>query len=84
MGLPLRQLAATVLAQPERIRMLAHFGASLPRVERATIEGDIEAGVQFIGQAQGLVHDVPAAADLVRRIVAEADEILEALGKQRT
>ncbi len=84
MGLSARQIARALLAQPARIRMLAHFGASLPRVERATIEGDVEQGVQFIGQVQGLVEDVPAAGDLVRRIVAEADEILASLaGRSR-
>ncbi len=30
-------------------------------VEAATIDGDVEGGVQFIGQAQGLVDDVPSA-----------------------
>ena len=65
----------------ERIRLLSYFGASLPRVELATIQGDVERGVQFIGQAQGLVHDVPAVAELIARVVNEAEEILAGLEK---
>ena len=38
--------------------------------------GDLEAGVWSVGMVQGLVHDVPTAADLVTRIVAEGEEIV--------
>jgi enoyl-[acyl-carrier protein] reductase II len=82
MGFPIRQLVRSLFTQPGRIRLLAYFGAAIPRVERATIEGDIEHGVQFIGQAQGLVRDVPGAADLVHRTVAEAEAILADLQKK--
>jgi enoyl-[acyl-carrier protein] reductase II len=78
LGMPLRLVARALISQPDRIRMLAHFGASMPYVERATLQGDAETGVQFIGQAQGLVDDVPTAGELVSRIVAEAEEILAA------
>jgi len=38
--------------------------------------GDIEAGLIWAGQAQGLIHDVPSCRELVDRIVAEAREIV--------
>ncbi len=38
--------------------------------------GDLEAGVWSVGMVQGLVHDVPTAAELVERIVAEGEEIV--------
>jgi NAD(P)H-dependent flavin oxidoreductase YrpB (nitropropane dioxygenase family) len=34
--------------------------------------GDPDGGVWTVGQAQGLVHDIPACAELVRRIVDQA------------
>lgn len=34
--------------------------------------GDTEAGIWSVGMVQGLIHDVPSAGDVVRRIVAEA------------
>ncbi|ABL83635.1 MULTISPECIES: nitronate monooxygenase [unclassified Nocardioides] len=40
---------------------------------RAVFEtGDLEAGVWSVGVSQGLIHDVPTVAELVRRIVDEA------------
>ena len=38
--------------------------------------GDIEAGVWSVGQAQGLVHDVPAVGELVERIVRQAEDMI--------
>ena len=76
LGLPLRPVLARLLKEPQRVRLLSYFGAALPLVEAATVEGDVERGVQFIGQVQGLVDDVPGAAEVVRRVVAEAEEIL--------
>ncbi|WP_205698837.1 nitronate monooxygenase family protein [Conexibacter sp. SYSU D00693] len=38
--------------------------------------GDPEAGVWWAGQAQGLIHDVPTCAELVDRIVGEAQELV--------
>ena len=81
MGMPLGQVLRSLFTRFERIRLLSYFGASLPRVELATIQGDVERGVQFIGQAQGLVHDVPAVAELIARVVSEAEEILAGLEK---
>jgi enoyl-[acyl-carrier protein] reductase II len=82
MGLPLAVVVKSLFTQLARIRLLAYFGAAIPLVERATIHGDVERGVQFIGQVQGLVSDVPAAGDLVRRIVAEAEQALERVDSQ--
>jgi nitronate monooxygenase len=38
--------------------------------------GDLDAGVWSVGQAQGLVHDVPSVKELVDRIVAEAEGLI--------
>jgi NADH:quinone reductase (non-electrogenic) len=39
--------------------------------------GDIEAGLVWAGQVQGLIHDVPTVAELIGRIVREARDIIE-------
>ncbi|EXG81574.1 NAD(P)H-dependent flavin oxidoreductase [Cryptosporangium arvum] len=39
--------------------------------------GDVEAGIWSVGMVQGIIHDIPAAGDLVRRIVTEAAEIIQ-------
>ena len=39
-------------------------------------EGDMDAGIWSAGQCQGLIHDIPPAAELVERMVAEAEQII--------
>jgi NAD(P)H-dependent flavin oxidoreductase YrpB (nitropropane dioxygenase family) len=38
--------------------------------------GELDAGIWSAGMVQGLIHDVPTVADLIDRILAEADEII--------
>jgi len=40
-------------------------------------EGDMEAGIWSAGQVIGLIHDIPTVAELVSRIVADAEAIME-------
>jgi enoyl-[acyl-carrier protein] reductase II len=76
MGMPLRPILARLRSNPEKLRLLSYFGAALPRVEAATVEGDLEEGVQFIGQAQGLVGDIPRAGELIERVIREAEHAI--------
>ncbi|MFF0815683.1 NAD(P)H-dependent flavin oxidoreductase [Rhodococcus sp. NPDC003318] len=39
-------------------------------------DGDLDAGIWTAGQCQGLIGDVPTVAELVDRIVAEAEELV--------
>ncbi|MFI8193823.1 NAD(P)H-dependent flavin oxidoreductase [Streptomyces sp. NPDC085946] len=38
--------------------------------------GDLDAGIWSAGLAQGLIDDIPTVGDVVRRIVAEAEELI--------
>jgi NAD(P)H-dependent flavin oxidoreductase YrpB (nitropropane dioxygenase family) len=38
--------------------------------------GDLDHGVWTAGLVQGLIHDIPTVADLVSRVVAEAEDII--------
>jgi nitronate monooxygenase len=40
--------------------------------------GDPDAGIWSAGQVQGLIHDIPTCAELVSRIVREAEAIIDA------
>ncbi len=75
LGIPLWQVAAGLVVRPRDIRLLACFGAATPRLKAATEQGDLQYGMQFIGQSQGLIHDVPRVAELVQRVLAEARHI---------
>ena len=66
-----------ILQQPD-----ATFEPVAPLVRRASgrelLEtGNLDAGLVWAGQSQGLVHDIPSVADLVARIVADATRIIE-------
>jgi NADH:quinone reductase (non-electrogenic) len=39
--------------------------------------GDLDAGLFWAGQVQGLIHDIPTVAELMDRIMREAIEIIE-------
>lgn len=38
--------------------------------------GDVNAGLVWAGQVQGLIHDVPTCEELIRRIMTEAEDII--------
>ena len=38
--------------------------------------GDTDEGIWSAGQVQGLIHDIPSCAELVSRIVREAEAII--------
>lgn len=45
---------------------------------RALLEtGDLDAGLIWAGQVQGLIRDIPSVAELIGRIVREAHEIIQ-------
>lgn len=41
--------------------------------------GDLEAGLIWAGQVQGLIHDIPTCDALLKQIMADADSILSRL-----
>jgi nitronate monooxygenase len=38
-------------------------------------DGDVDGGIWSAGQSQALIHDIPTCADLVRNIMAQAEEV---------
>jgi nitronate monooxygenase len=46
------------------------------RGREALETGDLDAGLIWAGQVQGLIHDVPTCRDLVERIVRDAEAII--------
>jgi nitronate monooxygenase len=38
--------------------------------------GDLDAGLVWAGQVQGLIHDIPTVAELIQRIIREATDII--------
>lgn len=44
--------------------------------QRVLADGEMEGGMWWAGQTQGLIHDVSPVADVVNTIIAEAEELL--------
>jgi NAD(P)H-dependent flavin oxidoreductase YrpB (nitropropane dioxygenase family) len=58
---------------------IAHLASGARARRDVYAAGDIDAGVWTVGMAQGLIHDIPTVADLVNRIVAEAEQTIDRL-----
>nr|HPJ37514.1 nitronate monooxygenase [Spirochaetota bacterium] len=75
MELPLLKVMLGMLAQPRNMITLAHMATAFGKIQTATEVGDYDnKGVQLLGQATGLVHDIPTVAEVIERIVQEAKE----------
>ncbi|MFC9432930.1 NAD(P)H-dependent flavin oxidoreductase [Nocardia sp. NPDC057030] len=48
------------------------------RGRRVFEEGDLDAGIWSAGQVQGLIHDIPTCAELITRMVDEAEALITA------
>ena len=75
MNIPVWKILPGLISQYDKMFMIAQFGAASERLMAATIRGDIENGVQFIGQSQGLIHDNPNVDTIIQRIILEACEV---------
>ncbi|GAA4588674.1 NAD(P)H-dependent flavin oxidoreductase YrpB (nitropropane dioxygenase family) [Actinoplanes octamycinicus] len=70
------------LARAGRTRNV--MAANTPALLRASmVEGRVSAGVMSAGQVTGLIDDLPSCAELIDRIMAEADARLAALTHPR-
>lgn len=48
------------------------FWAATEKLIAITIDGNLDSGVKFIDQSQGLVNDIPTVDALINRVVQEA------------
>ena len=78
MNLPYFKLVLGVMLQgPQMMIRLAHFATAFDKIKVATEDGNLEYGVQLMGQCQGLINDVPAVKDVIERTVKEAKAIYQ-------
>jgi nitronate monooxygenase len=79
-----RVAANTVSAQINQIESgdgttfadIAHLASGARGRRSVLAEGDVDGGLWWAGQSQGLIDDVPSCAELVDRIVAEAVDLV--------
>ena len=73
-NMPLWKVIPGLLTQWDKMYQLSLFGAVTKKLIAATVDGDLENGVQFVGQSQGLIHDIPTVQILIDRCIQEAYE----------
>ena len=71
-NMPLWKVIPGLLTQWNKMYMLSLFGAATEKLMSATIDGNLDKGVQFIGQSVGLINDIPTVKDLIDRTIIEA------------
>ena len=58
------------------------LAANTPMLLRAgLVEGRLDAGVLSSGQVGGVIEDLPTVAELIARIMSEAEQTLKRLGE---
>jgi len=71
---PIWKIMLGMLAMMDKVKLLAYFGAAVPRLKAATVDGDYKKGVQFIGQTQGLINDQPTVQQIFDQINEQAKQ----------
>lgn len=75
MNMPLWKVLPGLLTQFDKIFVIAQFGAATQSIMAATVDGSLKDGVQFIGQSQGMINDIPSVDEIVQRVVRDAHEV---------
>lgn len=71
--IPIWKVLPGLVVDFEKMYTIAQFGAATEAIKAATVGGDLDGmGVQFIGQSQGMISDIPTVHDLIQRIILEA------------
>jgi enoyl-[acyl-carrier protein] reductase II len=85
MEVPFAKMALGVAASGwTNVRQLAFLATAFKAFRVATLDGDLDHGVLPIGQAAGLVHDVPSVNELMERMVREAEDAQKRLAAALT
>jgi len=80
LGMPYFKIMLGILfAGPKISIQLAYMANAFKALGLATEEGDTVKGVLTVGQATGLLHDIPTIAELFERMAAEAADIQKTL-----
>jgi enoyl-[acyl-carrier protein] reductase II len=70
--MPMWKVIPGLLTHWKQMYQLSLFGAATEKLMKATIEGNTQEGIQFIGQSQGLINDIAPVEVIIQRCVKEA------------
>ncbi len=85
-GIPLRDMAREGLAMRKSMGLTwtqTLMAANTPMLLKAAlVDGKVESGVMASGQVVGVIDDLPTCQELIDRIVAQADGVLDDLERR--
>ncbi|MFC1870164.1 NAD(P)H-dependent flavin oxidoreductase [Chloroflexota bacterium] len=74
----LKNKRAEALAKGDILQGQPIMRSGLVDMQKAIEDGDVEHGLLLAGQGCGFINDVPTCQEVIERIVAEAEEVIEA------
>lgn len=75
MKIPLWKVLPGLVTQFDKMFMISQFGAATRSIMAATVDGNMEEGVQFVGQSQGMINDIASVNDIIQRIVSDTRKV---------
>ena len=73
-------LIGIILSGWKNTKQMAYMANAFPAIQAAIEDGDSEKkGVLPVGQSTGLIHEVPTVAELLEKIVSEAEQVQKRL-----
>jgi enoyl-[acyl-carrier protein] reductase II len=75
LDIPLWKVIPGLMTQWDKMFVIAQFGAATQSIQAATVNGSLKDGVQFIGQSQGMINDIPSVEEIVQRVIKEARDV---------
>ena len=73
----LKMVTSTLLRGPKTTMQLAMMANASETSRLAIEEGDLDNGVQLIGQGLGLIEDLPTASEIIERVVSQAESVFQ-------
>jgi enoyl-[acyl-carrier protein] reductase II len=74
-NMPVWKVIPGLMMQWKQMYQLSLFGAATEKLMKATIDGDIKEGIQFVGQSQGLIEDIPTVKECIERCIEDTVHI---------
>jgi enoyl-[acyl-carrier protein] reductase II len=83
LGFPWFKLALGILSSGYKNTLqMAQMAIGFEKFRTGTIDGDNETGVLPLGQITGLVKDTPTVAEVIERVMSEAQEVMERMSSK--
>jgi len=80
LGMPWAKMAVGIVASGyQASTRMARMAIGFDAFERGCVAGDLDTGVLPLGQCTGLIDDTPTVAEVMARMVAEAEEATQRL-----